>query len=293
MCVASSFSDYIFHYYELYSYGIISIVGIIGKLGIGPLLLLILKSIKPTSQISSYYYLHFTSIIIVISFGRTRSLGYLNDIHIVCTLLLTIYLAYSTKYLFTLKQRNILNIENRLSPEIKAILLSVFLVWISFLIQIYTREIKYYIISTVIICGVLYLSIYSLYKNKAKSSGSSKKSRLTLKERELVVNKLEQIFYEEKVYRESNLTLTKLSQKTKIPTYKISIVINKEFHKTFPEFVNYFRVREVVEKLHDNSKNNLTIEGLAYEVGFNTPSAFYHSFKKEMGQTPKQYKEST
>ena len=77
-----------------------------------------------------------------------------------------------------------------------------------------------------------------------------------------------------------------------VQPYLISMAINDQFEQTFPEFVNEYRIREVKERLGDPGNSHLSIESIAYESGFVTPSAFYATFKKATGQTPGQYRKT-
>lgn len=46
------------------------------------------------------------------------------------------------------------------------------------------------------------------------------------------------------------------------------------------------------DKLSQPEFMNEKIEDLAYDVGFNTSSAFYNAFKKEVAMTPREYQTS-
>ena len=66
--------------------------------------------------------------------------------------------------------------------------------------------------------------------------------------------------------------------------------MKRHYGRTFPEVVNELRVKEVKAKLAVGV--DVKIEGLAYDAGFNTPSAFYAAFKKETDQSPREYQQS-
>ena len=59
---------------------------------------------------------------------------------------------------------------------------------------------------------------------------------------------------------------------------------------SFREFVNTYRIAEVKEKLCEKSADFSKVEALAYDVGFNSPSAFYAAFKKETSLSPQEYR---
>jgi AraC-like DNA-binding protein len=51
-----------------------------------------------------------------------------------------------------------------------------------------------------------------------------------------------------------------------------------------------YRIREAKILLKDPEHEQLTIEDLADEVGYNSKSAFNRSFKKHTGLTPSEFK---
>ncbi|WP_171595020.1 hybrid sensor histidine kinase/response regulator transcription factor [Marinifilum caeruleilacunae] len=58
--------------------------------------------------------------------------------------------------------------------------------------------------------------------------------------------------------------------------------------KTLVDFMRNFRLKKAIPLL---THHNFTISEIAYQVGFNDPKYFSKCFKKEYGQTPKQYKQ--
>lgn len=101
------------------------------------------------------------------------------------------------------------------------------------------------------------------------------------------INRVKKGLEIDQLYLESGITLNQFSEKVDVPTYLVSQTVKELYDKSFPEIINYLRVEEIKNKLLENS--NLKIEALAYEVGFNTPSAFYAAFKKYTGVSPKAY----
>lgn len=57
--------------------------------------------------------------------------------------------------------------------------------------------------------------------------------------------------------------------------------------QNFCDFINSYRVEEAKKILL--KKNNLSIEGIGYEVGFKAKTTFYTSFKKFTGKPPTKY----
>lgn len=92
---------------------------------------------------------------------------------------------------------------------------------------------------------------------------------------------------ENKYYRDAELDIRKLAKLLDMPYHQLSRTINARYQKNFNEFINGFRVREVVDGLTTEQKYSYTIMGLAQKAGFRSGSAFYSAFRKELGTTPK------
>jgi AraC-like DNA-binding protein len=93
----------------------------------------------------------------------------------------------------------------------------------------------------------------------------------------------------QKPYLNMDYTLTEMARDLKILPNLLSMVINSKLNCSFPEYVNSLRIKTAVELLNKASKNNLTIEAIAYESGFNNRTSFYKAFKKETGKLPSEY----
>ncbi len=90
----------------------------------------------------------------------------------------------------------------------------------------------------------------------------------------------------EKPYTNSKLNLVELSHQLKLPPYVLSKVINSGFGKNFFDFVNGYRVEEFKKRVDDPQFRHYTLLSIAFDVGFNSKTAFNRSFKKITNQTP-------
>lgn len=88
----------------------------------------------------------------------------------------------------------------------------------------------------------------------------------------------------------SELTIVDVAKDLRIHTKQISTAINKVHHQNFNSYVNQFRIEKAIKLLREQD-TNLSIEGIGYEVGFHSKSAFYAAFKKVTGTTPTKFKE--
>jgi AraC-like DNA-binding protein len=102
-------------------------------------------------------------------------------------------------------------------------------------------------------------------------------------------SKIEQLFIEQKLYLEPELSLSDLATKLKTNTSVLSAAINQNFGKNFNDFVNEYRVEEVKRLLKDPTYAHLSLLGVALECGFNSKSTFNRAFKKFTGQSPKEF----
>ena len=94
-----------------------------------------------------------------------------------------------------------------------------------------------------------------------------------------------------KYYKDPNLDIRTLSEELQLPYHELSARINQEYCQNFNEFINSFRIQEVVNALQNQQHQSFTIMGLAQRAGFKSASVFYAAFKKEKGTTPTRYLE--
>jgi len=93
-----------------------------------------------------------------------------------------------------------------------------------------------------------------------------------------------------RLYEDTELTLTSLAVKLNIHPHDLSRIINVGMEKNFSDFINEFRVRETARKMQDPAHDRLTLLGIAYESGFNSQRTFNRVFKEMTGKTPVEYK---
>ncbi|WP_299121441.1 AraC family transcriptional regulator [uncultured Tenacibaculum sp.] len=115
---------------------------------------------------------------------------------------------------------------------------------------------------------------------KYASSGLNNEASKDIKERLL------QFMKEYKPYLKPKLRIKELSEAINIPSHHLSQVINESFQQNFYEFINSYRIEEAMKILKDPKYKNYTYESIAFEVGFNSRSAFYTAFKKIHNTTP-------
>lgn len=98
-----------------------------------------------------------------------------------------------------------------------------------------------------------------------------------------IAGKIKTAMSDDLLYREPNLSLWDLAKHIGVTSHYVSQTLNTQLHSSFFDYVNRWRIKDAVEQL---TKTDETILSIAYDVGFNSRSAFYKAFKREMGKTP-------
>lgn len=93
----------------------------------------------------------------------------------------------------------------------------------------------------------------------------------------------------EKPYLEAELSLAELATRLKTNTSVLSKVINDGTGRNFNDFINSYRVEEVMNKLRAGEQERQTLLGIAYDCGFNSKATFNRAFKKITGLSPKEW----
>lgn len=101
--------------------------------------------------------------------------------------------------------------------------------------------------------------------------------------------KILQVVVTQKVYTEPELCLTDLAKKLGTNASVLSKAINKSFGMNFNDFINYYRVQGIIEKLKAGEHKTQTLISIAYDCGFNSKATFNRAFKKVTGTIPKDF----
>lgn len=101
--------------------------------------------------------------------------------------------------------------------------------------------------------------------------------------------KVEQIMQDKQSYHDPTLSLNKLAELAQTNPHALSRVINEGYHMNFNDFINSYRIKEFKKLAKQESYQNHTLLAIAFQVGFNSKSAFNRSFKKLEGCTPREF----
>ena len=97
-------------------------------------------------------------------------------------------------------------------------------------------------------------------------------------------------YFEKDLHLKDGLpTVNYLADKLSVSTRYLSDVLKQETGKTALEHIHIYLIKEA-KNLLLSSENN--VSGIAYDLGFESPSYFTRLFKKIVGLTPVQYREN-
>lgn len=98
-----------------------------------------------------------------------------------------------------------------------------------------------------------------------------------------IARKINAAMEEDLLYREPNLSLWDLARHIGVTSHYVSQTLNTTLGASFFDYINRWRIQDAVKQLTSTDE---TILMIAYDVGFNSRSAFYKAFKRETGKTP-------
>ena len=89
-------------------------------------------------------------------------------------------------------------------------------------------------------------------------------------------------------YRNQELKLADLANQLGLNQHELSQILNEQLGKGFFELINSYRVAEAKDLLLQNRQHSIL--SIAFEVGFNSKSAFNRAFRKQVGMTPSEFR---
>ena len=123
----------------------------------------------------------------------------------------------------------------------------------------------------------------------AEKEIAPRKLQLDTKRHTEIFSLLETTLTTKKLYKDEDLTLERLSATTGINRHHISETLNVFAQKSFYQYVNEYRVQEVIKLLDTPTPRAISLLAVAFECGFKTKASFNQYFKKIVGITPSEY----
>lgn len=141
--------------------------------------------------------------------------------------------------------------------------------------------------------AIMLFSTYFLIANSKWQEGFfAKKPQIVGPKNQTMIDRINAIMADQQYFKKEGLTIGQLAEKLGEQEYKMRNVINQEMgYRNFPAFVNSFRIEEAKALLTDKGAAALTIQEIAFEVGFSSIGPFNRTFKAATGITPKEFRD--
>lgn len=159
-------------------------------------------------------------------------------------------------------------------------------IWISYALNILDDAVPYVIGPIVYSVAIYFLSFKAFQLNATDIDGEAFK----VNDDTLLYNAIFKLVVDDKLYLDSDLTLSKVSTLIGQSTQKTSSVINQYAKRNFNDFINYYRIEDVKKILSDANSEKYTISSIAFDMGFSSLSSFNSAFKKFVDTTPSAYR---
>ena len=102
-----------------------------------------------------------------------------------------------------------------------------------------------------------------------------------------ILARLEHLFESEKLHRDEDLSLRRLSRRLGVPDRQVSNAINRQRQVSVSQLVNEFRIRDACTMLKDTDRSILDI---SLASGFATKSNFNREFLRVTSQSPSRWR---
>jgi AraC-like DNA-binding protein len=124
-----------------------------------------------------------------------------------------------------------------------------------------------------------------LVPQASHTTSSEEEQHTYLAYKEQLLNFMEK----EKPFLNQGLTIHQLADASGIPTYIISLLLNRHIGQSFNSWLNGYRVNTFKQILLQSNSRSFTLESLGKSAGFGSRVTLIKAFKKETGQTPGQF----
>lgn len=114
-----------------------------------------------------------------------------------------------------------------------------------------------------------------------------------LSQEHIALQKLTQQMTEAHLYKQEGLTITQLAKSLGFAEHRLRTLINVELgYRNFNDFLNYYRILDISEKLLMVEHKSTPILTLAMDAGFRSLSSFNKVFKMTHNATPTEYRKN-
>jgi AraC-like DNA-binding protein len=121
------------------------------------------------------------------------------------------------------------------------------------------------------------------------ASSKYQRSGLDADKSQFYADRLASFMEQNKPYTDPELSLGSLAAQLSLSPNHLSQIINEQFGKNFWDFVNEYRIKQVIACLQAGAHKKHTLLGIALDAGFNSKVSFNRAFKKFTSETPSGY----
>lgn len=279
-------------------------LGLVACLFIGPLLYYyILSSVGglkkiPVSWKATLSFYSTVSLLLLLLFSAKQHLMYWRYYFIPAIYFQWFIYIILSGYQLKEKIKTVFDNTTRLKPNDKwllAVYAGSFVIALGYALSYFGVPHISYITGPVSFSVILYLNtLILLYRKKTTDLFQSEPEKYANKKIDpqaasLLIKQLEQLMAESQKYTNPDLKLSDLAASAGLSPHQLSQLLNDNLGKTFNAYINDYRIKKACELIANG--NNLKLEAIGYEVGFNSKSSFFTAFKKITGTTPRLYKE--
>lgn len=171
------------------------------------------------------------------------------------------------------------------------------IIFICYFLVAYGLPSAYYLTGPLVFSFFLYLSIFGFFISDGTKFSAQKSLKkyasksISDDEAERLQGRLSHLMKSEKLYLDPKLKLKGLADKMRVSSHLMSQFLNDNLNMSFASYVNEYRIEEACKLIH--TADHLSLEGIGYEVGFNSKSTFFTTFKKTKGKTPAEYQKAS
>ena len=265
-------------------------LGLSGFMAIGPTFLFFSKAvINSKFKINKKLFIHFLPAIVFtfmwVFLEQIRSNG--SVWHIFYRTILLQYMIYLSFAIFIINNNSSIN--SKVKKQLNIISVFLLVIWFAYLLN---EVAGFPYISGAILYSILIYFSLIIILNKGHiidmASPKYNKTGLVPSENNRVLNELNILFEDKKIYTDNLISLSRLANLLNTSTHILSQIINDNKQKTFFELIRYYRIMEAKRLLFKSDE--LKVSAIAFDVGYNSLSAFNNAFKKTTGLTPSKYR---
>jgi AraC-like DNA-binding protein len=138
---------------------------------------------------------------------------------------------------------------------------------------------SYLVLNPSVLVGIPYINYVSTLNQAGNSNHKYEEE----------VNLILQYFEQKRPYLKKNLSIGEVAIDLKIPLRMLSFILNHQFKLNFNDFVNRYRIGEIVQRIKKGDLELYTLSTLFQEAGFSNKTTFLSAFKKVHQCTPTEF----